>query len=113
MSGPWFVSIGRRFNFVEIHARFRAQYGVNALLRWSAYEWLDVLKEGRITLTNSECYRRPFIATTAAKWEQVRAMFLKKTNKCKVFQRVTKRTETSHSHRTTRKFIGNISHLAR
>lgn len=54
--------------------------------------------------SNTERHGRPFIATTTAKYEQVRAMFLKKTDKCKVL-----RNELSPAVRTEQR--GNLSEV--
>jgi hypothetical protein len=44
----------------------RAQYGANTLSRTTAYEWIEMFKNGRMNVTDAErSDRRPTIDTTA------------------------------------------------
>lgn len=49
-----------------------------------------VCMSGQTCLNDSECSERPSTGTSDVKQEQVRAMILKDSNKCKVFQHITK-----------------------
>jgi hypothetical protein len=54
---------------VEIHTRICAQYGDNALLQRSVYEWTDMFKEGRPSATDTERSARQSTATSGDKHE--------------------------------------------
>jgi hypothetical protein len=60
----------------EIHRFSSAEYGDNVLLQWSIYEWIEMFKNGQITVTDAECSGCPSTYTSDDKQEQARAMIL-------------------------------------
>jgi hypothetical protein len=49
----------------QIHQRMCAQYGDNALSRRVVYEWIEMFKNGRTSVTDAERLGHPITATTA------------------------------------------------
>ena len=47
-----------------------AQYGDKVLSCRIAYEWIEMLKNGRMSVTHAECSRRPATATTTRNEER-------------------------------------------
>ena len=60
----------------EIHARLCTQYGDDALPRRSVYEWIEMFKNGRISVMDAERSGRPSTSTTDEKLEKARAIIL-------------------------------------
>ena len=60
----------------EIHARLCTQYGDKALPRRSAYEWIEMFKNGRTSVMEAECSGRPSTSTTDEMLEEARAIIL-------------------------------------
>jgi hypothetical protein len=58
---------------VYIYIYIYAQHGDNAFLWWSVYEWIDMFKKGRTSVTASECLVHLSTVTSArhvAKWTE-------------------------------------------
>jgi hypothetical protein len=49
----------------QIHQRMSPQYGDNALSRRVVYEWIEMFKNGRTSVTDAERSGHPTTATTA------------------------------------------------
>ena len=60
----------------EIHARLCTQYGDNTLPRRSVYEWIEMFKNGRTSVMDTERLGQPSTSTTDEKLEEARAIIL-------------------------------------
>jgi hypothetical protein len=60
----------------KIHRRLSAQYGNSVLPQQSVYEWIEKLKNGRISVTHEVGVRRLSMATTNDNIKCVRDMVL-------------------------------------
>jgi hypothetical protein len=70
-----------------------AQYGDNARSHRIVYEWIEMFKNGRTSVTDAECFGHPTTATTAQNEERARELILR--NRRVVVDETTKQLNIS------------------